>query len=168
MNQKKNRPNWDQIFLMEAILWSQRSLDPRTKCGCVLVRNKTVLSTGYNSFVRDINDFILPMEAPLKYEFFLHAEHNAVLNCARNGISTFGATAYITGKPCHKCLQTMWQVGIKDYIYTDYSKPHMVEGEEIQKIYELLKIAGVYFNTIFIPYKDLQWIEEKQKTISSS
>lgn len=164
MNQRIERPNWNQIFLSEAILWSQRSLDPRTKCGCVLARSNTVISTGYNSFIRQINDLVLPIEAPAKYEYFIHAEHNAILNCARNGVSTLGAVAYITGQPCHKCLQFMWQAGIKAYVYTDYSKPHMIESKVNKEVHANLKLAGLYFNVTFIPYKDLQWTDQIKTT----
>ena len=52
---KDNTPtDWDNMFFSEAVLWSRRSHDSQTQCGCVLVKNKTVVATGYNGFMRDI------------------------------------------------------------------------------------------------------------------
>lgn len=123
------RPIWDHTFLRMAIDVADRSHDAQTKNGCVLVRDNTVLSTGYNGFIRNIDDTVLPNLRPQKYPFMIHAEHNAVLNCARNGISTLGATCYITSNPCVFCLQYLWQAGITYIVYTDWSKNVMCDNE---------------------------------------
>lgn len=115
--------DWDNIFFSEAVLWSRRSHDSQTQCGCVLVKNKTSVATGYNGFMRDINDTRLPTTRPEKYPFMIHAEANAIYNCAREGKSTLGATAYITAAPCTTCLQMLWQCGIKKIKFSDISQP---------------------------------------------
>ena len=115
------REEWDHIFLREALMWSEKSHDVETQCGCVLVRDKTPLSVGYNGFVRDIDDSVLPNMRPHKYPFMLHAEWNAILNCARQGKSTLGATAYITTKPCFLCFQSLYQAGITRIVYSNMS-----------------------------------------------
>ena len=121
---KDQQPSdWDNIFFSEAVLWSRKSHDAETQCGCVLIKNKTILSTGYNGFMRDINDRILPNTRPEKYPFMIHAEANAIYNCAREGKSTLGATAYITAPPCTTCLQMLWQCGIHKIYFSDLSSP---------------------------------------------
>ena len=60
----RDADEWDNIFFSEAVLWSRRSHDSQTQCGCVLVKNKTSIATGYNGFMRDINDRRLPTERP--------------------------------------------------------------------------------------------------------
>ena len=114
---------WDNIFFSEAVLWSRRSHDSETQCGCVLVKNKTCIATGYNGFMRDIDDSSLPNKRPEKYPYMIHAEANAIYNCAREGKSTLGATAYITAAPCTSCLQMLWQCGVKKILFSDLSQP---------------------------------------------
>ena len=121
---QENRPDdWDNMFFATATLWSRKSHDSETQCGCVLVKNKTIIATGYNGFIRGIDDFILPNTRPAKYPFMIHAEANAVYNAAREGQSTMGARAYITAIPCRGCLQMLWQCGIHEIYYTNVSSP---------------------------------------------
>ena len=135
---EKERTKWDHIFLREAILWAERSHDAETQCGAVLVRDKTPLSVGYNGFIRDIDDSVLPNCRPHKYPFMLHAEWNAILNCARQGKSTLGATCYVTTKPCFLCFQSLWQAGIERIVFTDYSKSLNYNHDEADRQIEAL------------------------------
>lgn len=131
---------WDKIFFMEATLWRKNSHDIQTQCGCILVKDKTSISTGYNGFVRDINDDVLPTERPAKYPFMIHAEANAIYNSVRLGRSTLGATAYITAAPCINCLQMLYQCGIKEIKFTDVSNLKMdIFTKEYMQIYDLIK-----------------------------
>ena len=125
----KRKP-WDHTFLIEAALWAERSHDAETQCGCVLVKDKTPLSVGYNGFIRDIDDSVLPNLRPHKYPFMIHAEINAILNCARQGKSTLGAIAYITTKPCVQCFQFLWQAGITRIVYSNISCSHNYNHDE--------------------------------------
>lgn len=126
MIEKEEVNDWDTIFMQEATLWSRRSHDSETQCGCVIVKNKTVISTGYNGFIRDIDDSVLPDTRPDKYPFMIHAEANAIYNAVRLGRSTLDSTIYITAPPCLGCLQMLYQCGIKNIFYSDISKPKMV------------------------------------------
>ena len=126
MLEKEEINDWDTIFMQEATLWSRRSHDSQTQCGCVIVKNKTVISTGYNGFIRDIDDSVLPDTRPDKYPFMIHAEANAIYNAVRLGRSTLDSTIYITAPPCLGCLQMLYQCGIKNIFYSDISKPKMV------------------------------------------
>ena len=104
MHKDREPTDWDNMFFSEAVLWSRRSHDSQTQCGCVLVKNKTVIATGYNGFMREIDDSSLPSTRPEKYPFMIHAEANAVYNCAREGKSTLGCRAYITAPAMHYML----------------------------------------------------------------
>lgn len=146
--------------MLEALLWSLRSHDAQTKHGCVLVRNKTVLSTGYNGFISEIDDTQLPNIRPYKYDFMVHAEHNAILNCACNGVSTLGAQAYITGAPCNNCLQYMWQAGINEIIYSDFTNTKMLENEQYLRTQQALLILmneKYMFNVKYIPSDEINF-----------
>ena len=157
---EKNKIEWNHIFLLEALLWSYRSHDPQTQCGCVLVRDKTILSTGYNGFISDIDDTQLPNVRPFKYDFMIHAEHNAILNCARNGVSTNGATAYITGIPCNNCLQYMWQANIAHIVYSDFAVTNMTDNQEYinkQKVLLELMNEKYSFEMEFIPHEQINF-----------
>jgi dCMP deaminase len=131
---------WDRIFFEEAHLWSGNSHDLETQCGCVLVKDKTCISTGYNGFIRDIDDSILPRIRPEKYPFMIHAEANAIYNSVRLGRSTMDSTAYITGLPCLQCLQMLYQCGIKEIKFSDLSQVKMsILTKEYDQIMELIK-----------------------------
>lgn len=133
------------MFLMEAHHWSKRSHDAETQCGAVIVsKDYTILSTGYNGFIREVNDNILPnirqpdINGISKYDFMIHAEHNAILNCVRQGKSPVGSTVYITGPPCNWCLQYMWQVSIRKIVYSDFSAPKMNDCEKYSIVRDML------------------------------
>jgi deoxycytidylate deaminase len=131
---------WDVAFFLEAHFWSKMSHDEQTKCGCVLVKDKTSISTGYNGFMRDIDDSILPRTRPGKYPFMIHAEANAVYNSVRLGRSTLNSIAYITGAPCINCLQMLYQCGISTIKFTDLSDIKMgIFNPEYTQALELIK-----------------------------
>ena len=134
-------------------MWSEKSHDAETQCGCVLVRDKTPLSTGYNGFIRDIDDSVLPNCRPHKYPFMLHAEWNTVLNCARQGKSTLGATAYITTKPCFLCFQSLYQAGINRIVYSNMSLSqnynHAGADDQIAAMMMLINDAYIHADCIF-------------------
>jgi dCMP deaminase len=145
---------WDKIFFKEAELWSKSSHDIQTKCGCVLVKNKTSISTGYNGFVRDIDDSVLPRVRPAKYPFMIHAEANAVYNSVRLGRSTFDSIAYITGPPCLACLQMLYQCGVFDIRFTDISNIKMDIFSD--NYTHILKLIGDKIRMSFTPTELLQ------------
>ena len=112
------RRSWDEYFLDIAELISTRSKDPSTKVGAVIVRDKVILSTGYNGFVRGVNDNIPERyNRPEKYLWTIHAEENAILNAARCGTKLGGSTLYIYPMhPCSKCASFIAQAEIKDVV----------------------------------------------------
>lgn len=109
---------WDRRFLEVCEVVATWSKDRSTKCGCVLVKDNRILSTGYNGFPQGTEDYENDEkhERPTKYMYFEHSERNAIYSAAKHGISLEGATAYVTGPPCVDCTRAMIQVGIRDII----------------------------------------------------
>jgi dCMP deaminase len=108
-----NEEKWHVRFLRLAKEVSTWSLDPSTKVGCVLVRNKRVISTGYNGFPKNISDsFDRLLDREKKYEITVHAEVNAVTTAALHGVSTEDCSAYLTFNPCSRCAAVLINAGI--------------------------------------------------------
>ena len=145
--------DWDNIFLLEATLWSRKSHDTQTQCGCVIVKNQTPLSEGYNGFVRGIDDTVLPRVRPAKYPFMIHAEANAIYNCARQGKSTLGSVAYITALPCCDCLQMLYQCGVKSVVFSDISNPKM--GTWKNEYEQILSLIGDKISFRYVPKRTI-------------
>jgi deoxycytidylate deaminase len=144
---------WDNKFLLEALFWSRSSHDAQTQCGCVLVKDKTPLSSGYNGFIRDVDDSALPRHRPDKYPYMIHAEQNAIYNCTRLGRSTLGATAYITALPCGDCLQALHQCGIVEIIFTDLSAPKNLIGSH--NYATIFKMVSEDMTISYVPASEL-------------
>lgn len=120
---KNKRPSWDEYFLKLAMLASERSTCPRMHCGCVLVKDKFVLATGYNGSLPgqthcdDVGCLIVDNHCVRT----IHAEINALIQAARHGVNVVGATAYITNMPCTTCAKALIAAGIKRVVvFSDY------------------------------------------------
>ena len=121
------RPSWHRFFLGLAYEIAKRSPDAQTQCGCVIVdSNKHIISTGYNGWIKNIDNSILPNLRPEKYPFMLHAELNAILNTTT---TLKNSIVYVTGHPCVHCFQCLYQVGISTIIYGP-NKIHMLNEEQ--------------------------------------
>jgi dCMP deaminase len=135
MAENKNlRPSWDEYFLKLAMLVSERATCPRMHCGCVLVKDKRILSTGYNGSIpgdvhcEDAGCYIVDNHCIRT----IHAEMNAILQCSSHGINTQGATAYVTNMPCTNCAKALITAGIRQVvIFSDY---HNTQAEEFFKV----------------------------------
>lgn len=106
---------WVQYFRELAHTVKSKSKDKNTQIGAVIVgKDKEIVSTGYNSFPRGINDMNDErQERPEKYYWFEHAERNAIYNAARIGVSTKGTTMYLScGVPCSDCARGIINSGI--------------------------------------------------------
>ena len=110
--------NWDEYFISLLAPISQKSKDRSTKVGAIAVgSNREIKSTGFNGFVRGINDDKPERhERPLKYKWTEHAERNLIYNAARNGISLDGCTIFIDWFPCTDCARAIIQSGFKAII----------------------------------------------------
>ncbi len=149
------RPPWDEYFLKLAMLVSERATCPRMHCGCVLVRDKRILATGYNGSIpgephcEDVGCLIVDNHCVRT----IHAEINALTQCAQQGISTQGATAYVTNMPCTNCAKALIAAGIKRVvIFSDY---HDTLAEDF------FKSANVELVRIPMPDKMINYDLEK-------
>lgn len=133
------RPTKDQYFLSLAKVCSTRSMDPRTKHGCVVVDcHGKILSTGYNSPPAGLEDHKVPTTAPEKYVWFEHAERNAIYAAAQHGTPLNGALFYVTGEPCSDCLRAILQVGARGVVFGDVQSKCVCESSN-QAILRALK-----------------------------
>lgn len=105
--------NWDLRFLRIASEVQSWSKDPSTKCGCVLVKDRRIISTGYNGLASGLSDNLERyLDRDFKLATIIHAEKNALFNAAKNGTGTEGATLYVTWPPCSMCAAAIIQAGV--------------------------------------------------------
>jgi len=111
-------PDWDKYFMSMVYLVAMKSKDNRTHIGAVIIGpNKEVKSTGYNSFVRRLEDNIPErQEKPEKDFWFEHAERNAIYNATLIGASLKDCIMYTNGIPCIDCARGIVQSGIKEVV----------------------------------------------------
>lgn len=140
----KNIPDWDKYFMMICDIVALRSKDTSMKVGCVIVgTGKEILSTGYNSFPRGINDYVQSRyERPEKYMWFEHAERNAIYNAARNGVQLLDSTIYTNFFPCPDCARAIISVGCKKLVYQETDIPSRWE-QQMERSRQMLVEAGV-------------------------
>ena len=142
MSKENSRPKWDEYFLKLAMLASERSTCPRMHCGCVLVKDRFVLATGYNGSLphqphcEDVGCLIVDNHCVRTN----HAEINALVQAAVHGISTKGSTAYITNMSCTTCSKALIAAGIKRVVvFSDFhdtlaTKFYNESGVEIKNL----------------------------------
>jgi dCMP deaminase len=125
----QERPSWDEYFMKIARDVSERATCIRRKVGAVVVKDKRILSTGYNgapagvthctneNCLRTINN--IPSGERHELCRGLHAEQNAIIQAALHGVSINNASIYITNQPCSICTKMLINSGIKKFIYKD-------------------------------------------------
>ena len=121
------RPNWDEYFAEIVNVTKKRSPCKRLQVGCLLVKNNRIISQGYNGYLPGY-----PHESIMDngHEIgTIHAEQNAIIDCAKRGVSCDGSTAYITHYPCFNCTKFMCASGIKKIFYLeDYNNdPNVIK-----------------------------------------
>ncbi|WP_295773835.1 ComE operon protein 2 [uncultured Limosilactobacillus sp.] len=113
------RIGWDQYFMLQAALLSSRSTCKRLSVGAVLVRDRRIIGSGYNGAVSG-DEHCIDSECYLRDGHCvrtIHAEMNALLQCAKFGTSTDGAVVYVTDFPCLQCTKSLLQAGITQINY---------------------------------------------------
>jgi len=151
-----DRPSNDEYFMEMAQLVSSRSTCLRRKVGAVIVKEKRVLSTGYNGSPKgtkhceELGCIRVKLNVPsgTRHELCrgVHAEQNAVTQAAYFGVSVDGATIYITTYPCSMCAKILINAGIKEIIYS--------EGYADDLSKDLLEEAGIEIRE-YMPIKHL-------------
>ena len=116
------RASWDEYFMNIAQVVATRSTCPRKFVGSVLVRNRTILSTGYNGSIRGMphcDDVGHDIESG-HCVATIHAEANAILQAAKNGVMIDGAEMYTTASPCWTCFKLIANAGIRSIYYGEF------------------------------------------------
>ena len=135
---------WDIRFMRMAHEVASWSKDPSTKVGCVLVKDRKIISMGYNGFPRLIEDDLNRLiDREVKYEMTVHAEQNAVITAALHGISTAGSTAYVTFSPCSRCAAVLINAGISTVVVSAADDIPSRWLKNFQLAAELLNEAGI-------------------------
>jgi dCMP deaminase len=136
MNPTQRVP-WDIYFMNIAEVVASRSTCPRKFVGAVIVRDKTILSTGYNGSIRGMphctevghmmeNDHCVAT---------IHAEANAVIQSAKNGVVIDGATIYVTASPCWSCFKMIANGGIRRVCFGEFYRD--------ERIFDVAKRLGI-------------------------
>lgn len=113
------RPTWDDYFMEIAFTVAERSTCDRAHVGAVLVRDRRILTTGYNGAPAGLPhcDEVGHLMIDNHCVRTLHAEQNAIIQGALHGVSIEGATAYVTHQPCLTCAKMLINSGIKRIVY---------------------------------------------------
>lgn len=108
----------DQRYLKMAAVWSMNSYCKRRKVGALLVKDKMIISDGYNGTPAGFEN-VCEDENNMTKPYVLHAEANAITKVAKSGNSSDGATMYVTSSPCLECAKLIIQAGIRRVVYTE-------------------------------------------------
>ena len=119
------RPSWDEYFKKICLVTKERSSCHRLQVGCILVKENRIISQGYNGFLPGC-----PHKSIVRNnheQSTVHAEQNAICDCAKRGVNCDGSTAYITHYPCIICCKLLLASGIKEIKYIeDYKNDELV------------------------------------------
>ncbi len=136
---------WHYRFLELADCIATWSKDPSRGVGCVIVSppSRQIVSTGFNGLPRGIEDRPERLERPVKYDLVCHAEMNAIVQCARNGVSPIGGTLYSTFFPCIQCALAIIQSGVSNVVAYTVTRDDARWIESIEKSRSVFAEAGV-------------------------
>jgi len=131
------RANWEEYFMNIAKEVATRSTCDRKHIGSVIVKDKTILSTGYNGSIRgmphcDEAGHIMENDHCVAT---IHAEANAILQAAKNGVMIDKAEVYITASPCWPCFKMLANAGIKKIYYGEFYRD--------ERIFDVAKKLGI-------------------------
>jgi len=146
------RPQWDEYFMRMAVLAASRSTCLRRHVGAVIVKDRMVLSTGYNDTPRGLPNCgdggcarcasDAPSGTGLDTCLCIHGEQNSIVQAAYHGVSVAGATIYTTHQPCLTCAKLIVNAGIRRIVYAgEYPDPLAAE---------MIRQAGVALDQIIL------------------
>ncbi len=125
---------FDKRYLQMAKIWAENSYCKRRKVGAIIVKERMIISDGYNGTPEGFEN-VCEDENNITKPYVLHAEANAITKVAKSNNSSQGATLYITTSPCMECSKLIIQSGIKRVVFCDLYSKH--EG------LQLLERAGI-------------------------
>jgi dCMP deaminase len=141
----------DKRYLKMAAIWSLNSYCRRRKVGALLVKDKMIISDGYNGTPSGFEN-VCEDENNQTKPYVLHAEANAITKVAKSGNSSDKATMYVTSSPCLECAKLIIQAGIRRVVYT--------ENYRSEDGINLLKRAGIEVLNVEI---DLSFLKEENE-----
>ncbi len=124
----------DSRYIRMAQIWAENSYCKRRQVGAIIVKDKMIISDGYNGTPSGFEN-ICEDENGLTKPYVLHAEANAITKIARSGNNSDGATLYVTSSPCIECAKLIIQAGIKRVVYSEEYR--LTDG------IDLLRRAGI-------------------------
>lgn len=124
----------DKRYMRMALIWSENSYCKRRQVGALLVKDKMIISDGYNGTPSGFEN-VCEDENNVTKPYVLHAEANAITKVARSNNSSEGATLYVTSSPCIECAKLIIQAGISRVVYADTYR--LSEGSELLKRAEI-------------------------------
>ena len=133
------RPSWNNYFKEIVKVTASRSSCKRLQVGCLFVHNNRIVAQGYNGFLPGC-----PHESKMREgheQATIHAEQNAISDCANRGVSTKNITVYITHYPCLNCMKSLCAAGVSKIYYIDN-----YNNDELVKYFS--EIANVPINKI--------------------
>lgn len=143
-DEKKHREHkqllLDYRYLRMARIWAENSYCVRRKVGALVVKDKMIISDGYNGTPSGFEN-VCEDENNVTKPYVLHAEANAITKLARSGNNSDGSTLYVTASPCIECAKLIIQSGIKRVVYGE--KYRLSDGIDLLK---RAKIETVYLN----------------------
>src|SRR5574338_1620440 len=145
------RVDWHTYFMNIAQVVASRSTCPRKFVGAVIVRDRTILSTGYNGSIRGLPHCT---EAGHMMEdghcvATVHAEANAIIQAAKNGVAIEGATIYTTASPCWPCFKLIANAGCRRIVFGEFYRD--------ERIFEFAQRLGIELVELEVPPRpDLQ------------
>ena len=125
---------FDQRYMEMASVWAKNSYCKRLQVGALIVKDKMIISDGYNGTPSGFEN-ICEDESGATKPYVLHAEANAITKVAKSGNSSEGSTLYVTASPCIECAKLIIQCGIKRVVYRDEYR--LTDGVD------LLRRAGI-------------------------
>jgi len=108
----------DKRYIRMASIWAENSYCKRRQVGALIVKNKMIISDGYNGTPVGFEN-VCEDENGVTKPYVLHAEANAITKIARSNNSSEGATLYVTASPCIECAKLIIQAGIKRIVFSE-------------------------------------------------
>lgn len=139
-----SRVSWDEYFMNIAREVASRSTCSRKHVGAVIVRDKTILSTGYNGSVRGLPhcDDVGHMMVEGHCVRTLHAEANAIIQAAKHGTGIDASAIYVTASPCWSCFKMIANAGIVRIVYGEFYRD--------ERIFETAQALGIELHELRI------------------
>jgi len=137
---------WDKRFIRQAKEISTWSKDPRTLIGAIAVKDRRILSTGYNGFPRGVADDERLDVREIKHKYVVHAEANCIYNAVHHGVSLAGSTFYVYGLPvCNECAKGIIQSGVTRVVMQLRELPTNKWQDSYQITKEMFREAKISF-----------------------